>query len=638
MDSTQFGESLLASVRDRNDALAKQARKRAKSDAWKKLGVKVLIGAGEELLKTRQNQFLNDEEQLSKSLQIKQATDTSTRITEAEKAAESFGGGRELYFQQLSMPEVDAYLKETYKDGTYSQATYDLYKAQLAKQWGAQKMAEHDEHLKTVNSFLSKTGGNPDAFNDTIRHTKATTISGGIANIIGGITGIMDNDVANLTGEMLESAEQVNAFQYTLGETKDPTIANFVAQNELLRDVDLGGRAPTIGDLKMRNDGLGGEEAVIPVITYDPTTGNPNMPVLITIDEATGNMGIQTPTGNSIRNNFSQLVSRIGSVPNNPWAEAGSASLQNHLTKEQVEEIVEIDRDSLPDNIDEGGQAGIKVIEQKNNLRSQQAGAIIYSLSREQQIFNSNQSAKIAAEMVRMSVHNPNSRILMGAGIDNPFHTMQAVHNLVDAGKMELPEGMDSLYNTNPVAIYEALRTETKQSRDAIKTHLESKNFYGSQVDADAFSKIFYSADAIISSPQNFLTDDQGNELNTIGDKLEYAFVTQYKGNPAEKPTEEPTEGEKKITITPAMIELYGNSMPLRKGNLKGLSNAAIIAAYGDDIASFYSRKQSNDKFWKGVGNWWSDSLETSKRYSGLTEQEKKVYRKTGKWPEDFEQ
>ena len=57
-DSIAYGESLLADIRDRNDKLAKQARKQAKKDAWKSAAVSIGLDVAQNIFTQRENNFL----------------------------------------------------------------------------------------------------------------------------------------------------------------------------------------------------------------------------------------------------------------------------------------------------------------------------------------------------------------------------------------------------------------------------------------------------------------------------------------------------------------------------------------------------------------------------------------------------
>ena len=135
-NSTEFGKSLLADVRQRNEKTAEDARKRAKKNAWKRLGVKVLIGAGASMIENRQQEFLNNETNLANKMKITTANDIATQVSQTESAAGAYEGGRDLFFQQRAKSSVDSYLQSQYSSGSYNKTDYDALSNALSNTWG----------------------------------------------------------------------------------------------------------------------------------------------------------------------------------------------------------------------------------------------------------------------------------------------------------------------------------------------------------------------------------------------------------------------------------------------------------------------------------------------------------------------
>ena len=199
MSSTEYGESLLAGVRKRNDQREKEYRSRAKKDAWKTLGVKAAIGLGKSMIEQRQEQFLNHETQLANKLKVSNATDTATRYTTTEANANAFTGGRDMYFQGLASPQVKSFMESEYASGTYNQTQYDLLEKQLTAKYAKSLQEQHATGLEKTNSFLKTTGGDKGAYLEALKREKPGTASAIIGNFIGSKTGIIKTDLHNST-------------------------------------------------------------------------------------------------------------------------------------------------------------------------------------------------------------------------------------------------------------------------------------------------------------------------------------------------------------------------------------------------------------------------------------------------------
>ena len=172
MNSTQYGESLLADMRERNDKKERKARKRAQKNEWKQLGVDLLMSTADDLLDRRREEFLNNEDRMAEKLKIKTAGDYASRIHETNEAADAFAGGKEMFFQAKAKPQVDLFLQQMYPDGNYNKAEYDSFATGLSSLWGQELQKRHDEEYGHTTDFLTKNKGK--SFISTQDFLKAT--------------------------------------------------------------------------------------------------------------------------------------------------------------------------------------------------------------------------------------------------------------------------------------------------------------------------------------------------------------------------------------------------------------------------------------------------------------------------------
>ena len=480
-DSIAYGESLLADIRDRNDKIERQARKEAKKDAWKSVAVKIGMDVAKDVFTQRENNFLNNEENLANKLRTTNALNESSRYTTAETNAKSFDGGETAYWESQASPQVENYLKATYADGTYNQNEYNLFKNQLSKQWGQQLFKEHQEGLKLTQDFLSAGGGETNAYIDSIKRSRGTGIVGGIANWVGKGTGVLKADVHNSTSRLLETSDKLTQYKSAYEGTGDSALSAFIAEQDLLKDVDLGTKAPTFGTPVMQKTEFGGEVAVIPMTTYDEKGRVKSLSMVST--DASGNFNFDTSTASTKRKEFSLLSSQIATSTNKTYLDAGKKALmgiggsKSEALTEAFEEIV------TSAGHRSTTKTGQEMMLSLNDTASSKAGAVIYRAKNEGWATNSEASV-IAGEMIVEAYTGKNQhRVLADAGLGNPYHTMFAIESAINNKKINNSDGLGQLGGSeNLMNLYQAYRTETAEGRSTLDAKLEANNYFEGKV------------------------------------------------------------------------------------------------------------------------------------------------------------
>ena len=125
----------------------------------------------------------------------------------------------------------------------------------------------------------------------------------------------------------------------------------------------------------------------------------------------------------------------------------------------------------------------------------------------------------------------------------------------------------------------------------------------------------------------DILRDDNGNPV-----------ATYIGGNPEDDSSYE-------AYVTDEDIEKFRDSSNKAEDMLEGLSPKAIREAYGDDIRSYIEmvgNRETNEEsildfFTDKLPDYFKESFDRQERVNKLTRQEKLIYEKTGKFPEDFE-
>jgi hypothetical protein len=131
MKASEFGQSLLSDIRERNQEEQRRAEKRAKRDSWKQLGLKVAMNVAEDIVSQRHQNLLYNEGVMANKLLIDTVHNETSDFTSQIKAADEFVGGRDAYLRNELDASADAYLKTLYPAGTYNANQFNSLKSTI---------------------------------------------------------------------------------------------------------------------------------------------------------------------------------------------------------------------------------------------------------------------------------------------------------------------------------------------------------------------------------------------------------------------------------------------------------------------------------------------------------------------------
>ncbi len=535
MNSTEFGESLLASLQQRQDKIARDARKRAKKDAWKRLGVQVLIGAGNQLIENRQQEFLNNETNLANKMKIKTANDIATQVSQTESAANAYEGGRDLFFQQKAKGSVDEYLQSQYAAGSYNKTDYDALSSALSNTWGQELAKQHNEKYQTTQKFLQASGGEGvEGYNKVMKTQRGKDISGFVAEMIGRGTGILGRDSANVAANMLDTSEEVINFKKTYAKTGNVALSKFIAQNKLLENVKLRKAAPKILKTVERTDAYGRKTHALAIVSTD-NNGNP-IPTYVNFEE-NGKFSITNPDVAAEASVFTNQVSAVVSELRHPVKSRGQLILNNLSSDKR-----EVFANDVTRRIDEGNHAKSSdeakaiALSEKNKHEST-AGVIAVALE-QNGLFDSQTSNVVASELVLSSLQNPDNNVLLTAGVSNPYHTLHALNNAVADESIRKPSGViNKLVRGNELNFLRSYRNETTEGRKNINKILKDNDNFSFINVQNALSTVHSAVVEVVNNPRAYgdLTDSQA--LKAAFDKLNVPVNKITKPKKVLKPT-----------------------------------------------------------------------------------------------------
>jgi len=482
-DSIAYGESLLADIRQRNDKLRSQAKKDARRGEWKALAVKIGMDVVDDVFAQRQANLLNSESALKAKLETTKALEFGTSYQKAETSAQEFEGGEDAYWASQAAPQVENYLQSQYQAGTYNKNAYNLYAKQLANKYGQELKTQHKGGYDLTQKFFAAGGKEKDAYVNAIKASQPATTMAGISNWIGKSTGLLDADLHNNTEKLLESSKALTGYKAAYAQTKDSALSAFLAEEGLMDRVDLDSPPPEVGTAIKTTNALGEEEISFPVKTIV------NGEIIYTlVGNNNGQFNISNPQSQVTTNNFESLASIIESGKGVPFMNAGTDAIAN-LDKETNEQLAE----AVAEQVDLPVSSGLykSTIERRNKRINAEAGAIIYTATKQEGWANTSDAKIIAAEMVSSAYINGNKqRALAGSGLKNPYHTMFAVNSAIEKGKINSFDSLSILGSKdNIVNMYNAYATETKPNREAIDALLESNDYFKNKIGGEDLFK-----------------------------------------------------------------------------------------------------------------------------------------------------
>jgi len=650
MSSTEYGESLLAGVRKRNDQREKEYRSRAKKDAWKTLGVKAAIGLGKSMIDQRQEQFLNHETQLANKLKVSNATDTATRYTTTEANANTFTGGRDMYFQGLASPQVKSFMESEYASGTYNQTQYDLLEKQLTAKYAKSLQDQHATGLEKTNSFLKTTGGDKGAYLEALKREKPGSAAAIIGNFIGSKTGIIKTDLHNSTQKMLDTAEELKTYQRTYAATGDSAISTFVAKEGLLDDVDLGTKAPTFSEVKTKKGPLGEEISYVTVVSTD-NEGVPSMKEIYA-DPTTGEFMLNTSQSSRVQNNFNLLTAQVQTATNKTYFEAGKNALIN-MDEDDLKFVQDVAKDRINNSNKSTGKVGQGMLESVNDNLSGQLGAIIYTATKPGEGWaTAGDAVVIGQQMLKTNAENPGTRVMSGVGFNNPYHTMIAISDAFDNEKLStITDGFTDIGTKSLSGLYNAYRSETKPGRAAIDAKLEKTNYFEGKT-GEKFKQFHITVKTVLND----------NSMAGTPENLEAVFMQLFKPSPLDKDMNEdtgvmdgaiPTQGASVSALQAPPVKTSGRSPQTTSGKaaVKQRREYKLLNKYAERVA--FLEKNIDAPVQYGIDN--AKKLVSAKKMlessynayaekygytlgqdelADLTDDEKTLYFSTGKRPD----
>ena len=235
----QYGESILADVRQRRREQERRMEKDAIKTALTGLGVTIGYRVGNQVLASNMSNFLNNEEVLAAKAQYKSALNNQASLFGLQKQIASSGMSATDFFADRMRPQFEARAKEVVPFDRVGRAgAYDEMVTAEVRKMAEEQAAAYNRALEAANNLSSEEDfANMVALN--AKEAKATNILDAATRSIGRFfTGRSAQDVeedafnAITNGRMSQNAEKMALFMEEYERTKDLVsafdFANFV--------------------------------------------------------------------------------------------------------------------------------------------------------------------------------------------------------------------------------------------------------------------------------------------------------------------------------------------------------------------------------------------------------------------------
>ena len=207
------------------------------------------------------------------------------------------------------------------------------------------------------------------------------------------------------------------------------------------------------------------------------------------------------------------------------------------------------------------------MLESVNDNLAGQVGAIIYT-GKTEGWATSRDAAIIGQHMIKKDAQNPGTRVMSGVGFNNPYHTMFAMSDAIDAQQLNITDGFTDIGTKSLSGLYNAYRSETTPGRAAIDAKLEETNYFEGKT-GEKFKQFHITVKTVLND----------NSIAGTPENLEAVFMQLYKPNPLDADMNEDT-GVMDAAI-PAPVSVSGRlKLPANLENATDTTRRSAASQY----------------------------------------------------------
>lgn len=189
MSIDKLGESLLSDVRERNDRIASESRRRDRKEALILYGSKALMSIGNSFLRNKAERFADKQEILGSQALFKDATNAASSVMDEHTAMMQSEKGKVNpveYEKDLLRPTFEAQFKMNADPSEVGTTAYQQLVEKELTTIAKQRIDKRNELLSAAKKLKTTEEFNLDAAN-AIRSAKSLTVGGAVTNAITGL-------------------------------------------------------------------------------------------------------------------------------------------------------------------------------------------------------------------------------------------------------------------------------------------------------------------------------------------------------------------------------------------------------------------------------------------------------------------
>ena len=252
MKASEFGQSLLADVRQRNADTQRKAEKRAKRDQWKKLGMNLAMSFAEDVLQSKHQKLMSNETMMANKLKVDTVYDESNNWSNTLAQAKQYEKGteRDYFVDNELRSAVRNKLHSIYEPGTYNKTQFDALENSIVSGYAPQFLKAVDKRNEAYEKFIS--GGDKKAYYDNIKQMYGDgSIGSSITQLlkkipgVNALTGDVRGDLESINEDIMNRTGKLKEYQDAYKKVGDATLAKHIINN--LPPQGLGVPAPKFG-------------------------------------------------------------------------------------------------------------------------------------------------------------------------------------------------------------------------------------------------------------------------------------------------------------------------------------------------------------------------------------------------------
>ena len=178
-----FGESLLADVRKRKDAQARDARKRAKSqerkDVLQNLLFKGAVSIGNKVLEDKNEKFLQNENFYARSAKLKTNIAENNNALNSWNTSLAYEGGQDAYYNAKAKAQIEQkFMTDTYKASFSSPEQYASHMQAFSSELGLVMKENAKSNFEKASENVSAWSADPEkAFKKSLLKSKPQNVT-----------------------------------------------------------------------------------------------------------------------------------------------------------------------------------------------------------------------------------------------------------------------------------------------------------------------------------------------------------------------------------------------------------------------------------------------------------------------------